>query len=142
MGTSLLMLVLVRHAVLGALPPYQPIYVDNPLRDAGFWTARLTAIKVVGLDLRQLLFPLWLSSDWTFDQIPLAHASDPWAWFSVAAVLAILIVVFLRYRRDRLLFWCAGFFGIALSPDVQSAAPHRLHHGGAFFSTCRRRPLR
>jgi tetratricopeptide (TPR) repeat protein len=115
-AASLLVLALVRHAVLGILPPNDPVYVDNPLRGADFWIARWTAIKVAGLDLGLLLLPLRLSCDRAFDQIPLATISDPWAWAALLAVIAILAVAFACYRRDRLAFWAAGFFGIALLP--------------------------
>jgi tetratricopeptide (TPR) repeat protein len=117
-AASLVVLVLVRHAVLGALPLAQPVYVDNPLRGAGFWVGRWTAIKVVGLDLWLLLFPVALSCDRSFDQIALAGWADPWAWLSLLAAMAILAVVLLRYRTDRVMFWTAGFFGIALLPTA------------------------
>ena len=51
-------LALARHLVLGALPVAQPVYVDNMIRAAGFWTARLTALKSIGLDLWLLVWPL------------------------------------------------------------------------------------
>jgi tetratricopeptide (TPR) repeat protein len=115
-GGSLVVLALARHAVLGALAPYNPIYVDNPLRLAGFWTARWTAIRIIGLDLKLLLFPANLLSDRSFDAIPLASLSDVASWLSPLVAIAILAVVLVRYRRDRVAFWAAGFFGIALLP--------------------------
>ena len=70
-----------RHAVLDALPAAQPVYVDNMIKAAGFWTARLTALKVIGLDLWLLAWPLDLSSDRSYNQIPLAGAADfPPGW--------------------------------------------------------------
>lgn len=115
-GASLVVLVLVRHAVLGALPPGEPVYVDNPLRGAAFWTARWTAVKVVGLDLWLLLFPVSLSCDRSFDQIPLAGLADPWAGASLLVIVAVVAAGVLRHRKDPLMFWLAGFFGIALLP--------------------------
>jgi tetratricopeptide (TPR) repeat protein len=115
-AASLAVLALVRHAVLDSLPPYDPVYVDNPLRGGSFLAARWTALKVVGLDLWLVLIPLALSCDRAFDQIPLATVSDPWAWAALLTVAAILALVFARYRRDRLAFWAAGFFGTALLP--------------------------
>ena len=38
-------------------------FTDNPLADAGFWTARLTAFKVVGKFLWLFLWPARLSAD-------------------------------------------------------------------------------
>ena len=89
-AASLVILAVVRHAVLGGLPPDEPVYVDNPLRGADFWTARWTAIGLVGLDLRLVLFPLTLSCDRSFDTIRLATFADPWAWLSLLVSIAIL----------------------------------------------------
>jgi protein O-mannosyl-transferase len=122
-AASLLVLALVRHAVLSALPLAQPVYVDNPLRGADFLTGRWTAIKVVGLDLWLLLLPLGLSCDRSFDQIPLARLGDPLAWMSLLLIVAILAVAILRYRKDRAVFWAAGFFGIALLPTANLVFP-------------------
>ena len=113
-AVSLVLLAVVRHAVLDKLAVVQPAYIDNPLLGADFWTAHWTAIRVIGLDLRLLLFPLALSSD--RPQNPLATLSDPAAWLSLLAVMAILLIVIARRRKDPLLFWAAGFFAITLLP--------------------------
>jgi protein O-mannosyl-transferase len=111
---SLVVLGLVRHAVLGSLPPVQPPYVDNPLLDTDFWTAHWTAIKLVGVDLWLLLFPITLSCERS--QVLLSAWSDPRAWLSLVVAIAIVATVVARRRKDPLLFWAAGFFGIALLP--------------------------
>ena len=118
-GASLVLLAVVRHTVLGSLPPAEPPYVDNPLFRADFWTARWTAIKGVGLDLWLLLCPVTLSSDRS--QATLSTWSDPWAWLSLLAIAAILAVAVARYRHDRLVFWAAGFFAIAILPTSNLA---------------------
>jgi tetratricopeptide (TPR) repeat protein len=115
-GASLAVLAAVRYSVLGGLPPYNPIYVDNPLRLAGFWTARFTAIKIVGMDLGLLLLPLTLVCDHSYDAVALASASDTHARLALLAAIAILAIVILRRRQDRIAFWAAGFFGITLLP--------------------------
>ena len=112
-----------RHAVLDALPAAQPVYVDNMIKAAGFWTARLTAVKVIGLDLWLLAWPLGLSADRSYNQIPLAGAADLFAWLAVLAVAAILAAAVLWYRRNPLWFWLAGFFGIALLPTANLLFP-------------------
>jgi protein O-mannosyl-transferase len=91
-------------------------FVDNPLLGAGFWVSRFTALKVIGMDLALLVWPARLSADRSYNQIPMAGWSDFPAWISLAAVAAILAVVLMRYRKDRVLFWSAGFFGLALLP--------------------------
>jgi len=122
-AASLVVLAWARHAVLGPLPAPQPVYVDNPILGADFFTARLTAIKVIGLDLWLLLFPVGLSCDRSYNQVPLSNWSDPWAWIALLVVVAILALALARYRRDRLTFWLAGFFAIALLPTANLLFP-------------------
>jgi len=122
-ASSLLVLWSVRHVVLGSLPMAQPVYVDNPLRGASFLIARWTALKVIGLDLWLLVCPLGLSCDRSFAQIPPAGWSDPWAWLAFLVIAAILAAALARYRRDRLPFWLAGFFAIALLPTANLVFP-------------------
>jgi tetratricopeptide (TPR) repeat protein len=122
-AASLVLLVLARHLVLGALPVAQPVYVDNMIRAAGSWTARFTALKTIGLDLWLLVWPLRLSSDRSFDQIPLAGPADLTAWLAFLAIVAILAVAAVRFRRDPLWFWLAGLFGIALLPTANLLFP-------------------
>ncbi len=46
-------------------------FADNPLANAGFWTARLTAVKVVGKFLWLFLWPARLSADYSYNAVPL-----------------------------------------------------------------------
>jgi hypothetical protein len=43
---------------------------DNPLMSAGFWTARLTAIKVIGKYLWLFVWPARLSADYSYNAVP------------------------------------------------------------------------
>ena len=120
---ALAVLALVRYVVLGGLPMAQRVYVDNPMWGADFWTARFTAVKVIGLDLSLLLWPAGLSCDRSYSQIPLSGTGDVWAWLSLLIVLAMVAAALFRYRQDRLTFWLAGFFGIALLPTANLLVP-------------------
>lgn len=93
-----------RAAVFGQLPPTRFPYWDNPLVDAGFWDARLTALKVMAKYLGLLFWPAHLSGDYSYAQIPLAAgAGADWlAWLVVAAAAAAVVFV---YRRSRPLFF-------------------------------------
>jgi tetratricopeptide (TPR) repeat protein len=106
----------VRQRVFDALPLPEFPFVDNPLVATAFWPARLTAIKVIGLDLWMLVCPLRLTCDRSYNQIPVAGWADIFAWLALAMVAAILCVVLARRRGDPLIFFLAGFFGIALLP--------------------------
>jgi tetratricopeptide (TPR) repeat protein len=102
-----------------SLAHMQVQFIDNPLVGAGFWTARLTAIKVLGKYLWLFLWPAALSPDYSFNAIPVF--SWRWAeWEDAKAVLAALvcaggILLALRYRRTQPpLFFFLMFFFIAL----------------------------
>jgi len=115
-GAAVGLLGLVRHWVFRGLPWGEIPFIDNPIAWADFWTARLTAIKVIGLDLWLLLWPDRLACDRSYNQIPVAGWADAGAWLALVVMAAILVAVVARRRGDRLMFWAAGFFGIALAP--------------------------
>jgi hypothetical protein len=60
----------VREHLYRNLPVPQFPFVDNPLLGADFWTARMTAIKVLGKYLLLLVFPrglpVWRIRAWCF----------------------------------------------------------------------------
>jgi tetratricopeptide (TPR) repeat protein len=115
-AASLVLLWWVRQGVFDPLPLPERPFVDNPLVAAEFWAARLTAIKVIGLDLWLLVCPLHLSCDRSYNQIPVAGWSDVFAWLALVVVAAILSMAVARRRRDRLVFFAAGWFGITVLP--------------------------
>jgi hypothetical protein len=111
-----------RAAVLAASPPPELPFVDNPIAGADFWTGRLTAITVLARYLWLAIWPAKLSSDYSYSEIPLARGSlEDWiAWMAIAAVLA---VVTLLYRRHRLAFFLAGFAFVTLLPTSNLVLP-------------------
>jgi hypothetical protein len=113
---ALLLLLVSRWAVFAAAPVPEMPFVDNPLRGAGFWMARFTAIKMVGMDLLFLLWPLHLSCERGFAQTVPSTAGDAGAWLALAVSAGILAAAIGRYRRDKAMFWAAGMFAIALLP--------------------------
>lgn len=115
-AASLVVLWRVRHAVLAYLPLPESAYVDNPMRGVGFLVARSTALKVIARDLGLLLWPAGLSSDHSYRDIVPQGLSDPATCLAVAIVAALLFAAVLRYRRDRVMFFAAGFFAVALLP--------------------------
>jgi len=122
-AASLALLWMARHAVLGAMPSPQVVYVDNPLRATGFLVARWTAIKVIAMDLGLLVWPAGLSCDRSYREIALAGPRDVAAWIALAIVAALLTAAIARYRRDRVGFFAAGFFGIAILPTSNLVFP-------------------
>jgi tetratricopeptide (TPR) repeat protein len=111
----------VRAAVFARLNHGGFPFTDNPLVGAGFWTARLTAVKIIGQYLGLLLWPARLSCDYSYNQIPL-FAWSPASLESAKAILALAVciaaaVVAFRVRRTApRIFFGIGWFFIALSP--------------------------
>ncbi len=65
-------------------------FADNPLVAAGFWTARLTAVKVVGKFLWLFLWPAHLSADYSYNAVPLFG----WrlsSWEDAKALIALAV---------------------------------------------------
>jgi len=89
-----------RGAVLGALTP-APDLLDNPLATLAPGSRLMTAIAVIGLYALRVCFPLWLSADYSFDQItPVTSVLDP-RWLGGLAVLAAA-AIFTRWAWRRL----------------------------------------
>jgi tetratricopeptide (TPR) repeat protein len=105
-------------------------FIENPLVSAGFWTARITAVKVAGMSLGLFLWPAHLSADYSYNAVPLFgwRMSD---WEDVKAVIAlavclsaVLLAVLLaiRWRRTgRPLLFFLVFCFVALSPTSNLA---------------------
>ena len=100
-------------------------FTENPLVSAGFWTARLTAVKVIGKYLWLFVWPARLSADYTYNAVPL-FGWRVWNWEDAkalialavclgAALLAVLLAVRWRRTGKPLLFFLVFFF-VALSP--------------------------
>lgn len=99
-------------------------FTDNPLADAGFWTARLTAFKVVGKFLWLFLWPAQLSADYSYNAVPLFG----WAWtwedakaliglaVCLGAALAAVILAVRGRRAEKPLLFFLVFFFVAISP--------------------------
>jgi tetratricopeptide (TPR) repeat protein len=100
-------------------------FTENPLVNSGFWTARLTAVKVTGKFLWLFLWPARLSADYSYNAVPVfGSAASFWenakalitvAVCAAAALLAVLLAVRLRTTGKPLMFFLAFFF-VALLP--------------------------
>jgi tetratricopeptide (TPR) repeat protein len=100
-------------------------FTENPLVSAGFWTARLTAIKVIGKYLWLFVWPAHLSADYTYNTVEL-FGWRWWNWEDAQALIALaiclaaaLLAVLLAVRAGRTarppLFFLVFFF-VALAP--------------------------
>jgi tetratricopeptide (TPR) repeat protein len=96
-------------------------FEKNPLVGAGFWQARMTALKVIGRFLKLFIWPARLSADYSYNSVPLFQWSlGRWEDLQALLVLALCvagIVQALRLRRDnKPLCFFVLFFFIALAP--------------------------
>jgi hypothetical protein len=119
---ALLAMAYQRAAVLSKLPPMEIPFLDNPLAAAGFWSAKLTAVRLLAKYLGLLIWPGHLSWDYSYAQIPMATGSlADWAgWMAIAAVGA---AAFLAWRLNRTVFFAIGFAFITFLPTSNLVLP-------------------
>jgi len=108
-------MVYLRTVVIAAAPPAEFPSTDNPMVGAGFWTGRLTAVKIMARYLALTLWPARLSSDYSYSQIPLFHGSLA-EWVACGAVLAFALLALSSYKWNRTVFFMMGFAVITLLP--------------------------
>jgi protein O-mannosyl-transferase len=111
-----------RSLALAADGPAEFPFTDNPLVLAGFWQAKLTAIRVMSNYLRLAVWPWKLSSDYSYNQVSLANGSVM-DWVGWLVILAVAIAVLLLCRRNRLAFFFAGFAFLTFLPTSNLLFP-------------------
>ena len=105
---------LVRQQIMSARAWPRLPYAGNPLLATDFWTARLTAVKVLGNAVWLLLFPSQLAFDRSYNHFALTGWSDPWVWISLVVICGLIGIALIRYRRDPVIYFAAGFAAIAM----------------------------
>jgi tetratricopeptide (TPR) repeat protein len=119
----------VRSRVLANAPHMATPFYENPLLGAGFWTARVTAIKALGRYFGLLVWPARLSWDYGYNEVPLfGWRLDNWEdWKAIAALAGcaaaatVAIRSLLRGTLSRKpgrkpLFFAIAFFFAAILP--------------------------
>jgi hypothetical protein len=112
----------VRTAVFAKLLTPEFPFWDNPLAGAGFWTAKLTAIKVIARYLGLLVWPAHLSCDYSYAQIPLETGS-PQDWLAWTVVAAVAAAALLMFRFNRTVFFVAGLAFVTFLPTSNLVFP-------------------
>jgi tetratricopeptide (TPR) repeat protein len=114
---------LVARALVFAPLPWAPVFfMDNVLRNLPRWAFPdwcyyFSAQKMVGLDMWLTLWPVRLVSDRSFDVIRPVEWTDPIAWISLFALVALIGLAFAMRWRHPVVFWLLGFFALALLPS-------------------------
>jgi tetratricopeptide (TPR) repeat protein len=93
----------------------------NPQVGAGFWTARLTSIKVIGEYFWLFIWPARLSADYSYNAIPLfgwklSNWEDIKALIALALCLGVLGLAIYCWRTWKAMFFFVGFFFVTLLP--------------------------
>lgn len=92
----------------------------NPLVGAGFWTARMTAFKIIGKLAWLFLWPARLSADYSFNSVPLFGWRFGWedakAVFSMALCLMSVILALMWRRLRSTVSFFIGFFFASIAP--------------------------
>ena len=111
----------------GTLPMHTVArFSQNPLMSAGFWTARLTAVKVIGKYLWLFVWPARLSADYSYNAVPLfgwhpAQWEDAKALIALALCLGAALLAVRWYSTRKPLFFFLVFFFVALAPTSNLA---------------------
>jgi tetratricopeptide (TPR) repeat protein len=102
-------------------------FFENPLAGAGFWTARLTAVKVIGKLAWLFLWPARLSADYSFNAVPLFgwrfDGEDAMALLALALCLAAALAAVRWRRKRRSASFFIGFFFLAIAPTANLLMP-------------------
>jgi protein O-mannosyl-transferase len=99
-------------------------FADNPLVSAGFWTARITAVKVIGNFLGLFLWPARLSADYSYNAVPLFSWSANWEDAKAPIAMAVCLggalpisILAVRGRRAaKPVLFFLGFAFVAILP--------------------------
>jgi len=111
---------LIRSLVFSAEDPsvvnVVPFFL-NPLAYAPFLQREATAIVVLGLYFWRLIWPVTLSADYSYNQIPMVTSPANAAFTaSLAAVLAALVLGVFLWKRSPVAAFFIWFFFICITP--------------------------
>lgn len=106
----------MRRSALAQVSSLLIAWCDNPLQQAGFWSSRLTAVKVLGAYLGLLVWPTRLSPDYSYNQIALSTGADAGTVFAVLLWIAIAAAAIFAWRRARPVLFCIAFFAVTIAP--------------------------
>jgi tetratricopeptide (TPR) repeat protein len=100
-------------------------FADNPLVKANFWTARLTAVEIVGKFLVLFLWPAGLSADYSYHAVPLfGEPLTAQALVELAVCMAVvLLLVFMARRAQKPIVFLLVFFFVAILPTSNLIVP-------------------
>jgi hypothetical protein len=107
----ILIFLTLRTFVMAQVPRGSTSLIDNPLGHVSLMVRELTALKILFQSLGLLLWPVHLSADYSYNQIPLiTRWSSPAALVVIALGLALLLLLAWSYFRAPNVFFGLGYF--------------------------------
>jgi tetratricopeptide (TPR) repeat protein len=109
----------VRAGVLSGVATSAFPFGDNPLMGAGFWSGRLTAVRVIGRYFMLLVWPARLSFDYSYNENPLFGTdtgADIQAILSLLVCLGLAAAAIISWRTRRPVFFAIAFFFATIAP--------------------------
>lgn len=109
-----LMFLIIRYQVVGVTGASS--MADNALlATQDFLVRKATAIYILGLYLKLLVFPHVLTFDYSYNQIPLIGIGDWKLWISAGVYTGLLIFAIRRFRKKDFIAFGILFYFITLS---------------------------
>lgn len=106
----------MRFAVLKGASKVAVTFLDNPLAHVSAPVRVLTALKILFQSVGLLLWPIKLSADYSYNQIPLiSHWNNLGGFVVLALSGAMILLLAWTYRRAPEIFFGLGFFLITYS---------------------------
>ena len=121
LGPPLVLVWTIRHAIFRATPPTRLDFAQNVLVGADWWTARLTALKIVGRSCALLLWPARLCPDYSVSEVPLfgwqLRTFEDWQVpIAAIAILGVVATAVYAWRRVPAAAFVLVCFIVALLP--------------------------
>jgi tetratricopeptide (TPR) repeat protein len=118
----------MRWQVLANTPHLYTPFCEIPILSAGFWTARMTAFKMIGRYFGLLLWPARLSWDYGYNEVPLfGWRLDNWedakAIGALAGCAASAIIAICSWRKRKPVLFGVAFFFAAILPTSNLLIP-------------------
>jgi len=88
-AVSIAVMLSMRVGMLGQIGPKTADtvpFVENPLAFTGTWARILTSFKLLAFYLWKMVWPVRLSADYSYNQIPTFYLSDFWSWVSFIVI--------------------------------------------------------
>jgi protein O-mannosyl-transferase len=114
----------LRYKVLGGLTPLYINPASNPLATVGAWPRFLTATHVFARYIGLLLFPMNLSADYSFNEIPVVSTLLSWRGALPLGLLASICAgTVIAFRRQPFLFFSSMIFFTSFALTSNWARP-------------------